>query len=584
MFCERCGTKIPDGQNQCPNCHAVPKPVQQGAYYPQQINQPAGFQLNTPGGMPVRPRKNKSGAVVALLVGGVVLAVLAVILVAVFSGVFASPEGRLERLEKTNAKLIAEVASQAYGDYLDSLEESFNKMEKGTGSRVDVTLDMDQTLLTGIVAPLVGTDVSSLDLSWLDNVVLRMDSDLKGDQTSLACGIGVNNTVLATVDMLADLAENELYLGIPELSGQYVYMDLEQMGVSLDQARKTIEPMKTLAKELPSEKDVKKMLSTYLNILFSYVDEVEKVQETVTVGEQTRELTVLKAKITEQKLTELFMELAKTAQSDETLKQLVQAVNNYMNAVADGAATEDLYAQLQAELAYTLADMEESLEYADPENYIVLSNYVSSGMIVGRSIEPFSSGVSDGEQARYLFLPEKDGGAFEVAVPELKLAGKIADEDMEVTLHVEGQEMLTLKAEKLEMKSGALNGTLRLLPGKAMLQELTYSGVPASALKDVCLQLTVEGSDTDATTQLQLTVGGTVFAEVSVHSKEEKYEPISAPGNVISADSEDDLMTWVTSVRFDTLIKNMQTAGLPNDYVQLVQQVEMLLQMQAMPY
>ena len=167
MFCERCGNRIPVGQTRCPACQAgVTPPAQQNAYVPQAGNQqPGGYQPNNqqtngyqpggyqpsnyqpsgyqpssyqPGGYqpnnqqpnpyrptkPVRkPRKKKSNMTGLLLVGGIAAVLVIVILVAVFSGVFASDEARLAKMEKTNAKVISEALSSSYGDYLEAMKD-----------------------------------------------------------------------------------------------------------------------------------------------------------------------------------------------------------------------------------------------------------------------------------------------------------------------------------------------------------------------------------------------------------------------------------------------------------------------------
>ncbi len=593
MFCDRCGTKIPDGQTQCPNCKATPRPVQQNVNYAQQVKQPGSFQLNTPTGMPGRPRKKKSGMTTALLVGGVVLVLLAVILIAVFSGVFASPEARLEKMEKANAKLIAEAVSQAYGDYVDSLEESQKQLDKGMGVQADIELTVNENLLSSLLYAMVGENMSGVNMNWLNSVLVRLDLDAKGTQMDLSVGVCINDTVLATVDALTDADGGKMFLGIPELNQQYLTMDLEQMDVDLSSAYAALEPAKKLAEELPSEKEVKKMLDTYLQIVMSYTEAVDKAEETVTVGGETKKMTVLKAKITEAKLLELVIKMGKTAQEDETLKKLVFAITNFSNAINEamygdyyyGYTPEEAYADLMMELADGVETLEEQLQEADQENYLILSNYISGGMIVGRRLQLHNAGEwYEEELIHCLFVPGKNGGVFEAVVPseELKISGVVSGDEIELSLEADGEHLLTVNAQELEVKNGVLNGQVQLKPSDEMVSELFYAmgmGYPTYVSQDTYLQLRFDGSKKATTTEVALVVGGNTLVGVTVDAKEAKYNKITMPASAISASSESDLMIWVAGIQFDKLIANMQTAGVPNEYVQVVQQLESMLKM-----
>ena len=585
MFCERCGTKISEGQAQCPNCQFNPNPVQPNVYNTQPVNYAGHNGPYAPAGM---PRKKKSNGVNLLIIGGVAVALLAVILIAVFSGVFASPEKRLASMEKTNAKVVAEVASEAYGSYLESLEESLAKLDKGMNTQTEIKLTVEQSVLSSMIAMIVGEDMSNVDLSWLSNVLLRFDVDAKGDQMAISCGVGINDTVLATLAAMTDAAENRIFLAVPELNEQYIYTGLDQANVDLGTMTVMQEAMEKLAEELPSEKEVKKMLDAYLQIVLSYAEEVEKLQETVTVGDQTKEMTVLQAKITEKKLMELMIEIVKTAQEDQTLKALVCAIENYSSAVNKAQygytyTTQEAYPALLEELAYMIEELEAELEYADPENYILLSNYIQSGMIVGRKAELFSEGESEGEIGRFLFVPAKNGGVFEAAADQLRIDGVIDGEEMDIELTVEGWHMLTISAKDLEIEDNGIEGQLRLLPSSTMLNEICDSlgiALPVYASEDTYIQFVFVTDKTSNPVGIDLVIGGNTLAGVTISVKEGKYDTITTPENAIGVVSDSDLMSWVAGIQFQQLIGNMQTAGVPNAYVQLVQQLELMLQMQ----
>ena len=615
MFCERCGTKIPDGQNQCPNCQAPVAQNRQMPYVPQvqpqmqsqpqmqprpQMQPQPNFQLNNPVAAPVKPKK-KSEGVNLLLVGGIALVVLVAIAVIVFGGVFASPQDKLMKMEKTAATLASKAIAGVYGDYVGELKDSLKKMENGTGAETQMTISADKTMLNSLVSAMLSEymygygDMSSLDLSWLNNVVVNVDADVKGSAMGMKIGIGVNDTVLTSVVAQMDMTKNKIFMAVPELNPQYLYADLSAMDVDMSMASVGIEEMKNLVAALPSEKDVQKMLETYLLIIAAYADEVKEDKQTVTVADQTKEMKVLKAKISEKKFFQMVVDVLNTAVEDQTLKALIDAFVGYVNAMESKMYAQsgmtytpvDVYAELKQELQNTVQNLQSEVENASDSNYMVLSNYITGGVIVGRRVQVYNEGVADRAPTYYMFIPNSDGGVFEVVLPEdglmeyvlpvCTLSGKISGKSMDVDLLVEGQTIFTLRTQNLTMKDGTINGKIRLVPGKALFEEAGMD-LPAN-ITDVYLQMGFEGSKTDGSTEVKLVVGGNTMIGVTVSSKETQYDSFTEPANAVDVMSDDGSM-WVTGLKLDTLIKNMQTAKIPNEYVQIIQQLEMMLALQ----
>ena len=460
MFCEKCGTRIPDGQTQCPVCQVrTAAPAQQtggyqqnsyqssyqpngyqggyqpngyqGGYQPNGYQggyQPNGYQGGQPQRRPRKNRKKKSNLTGLLLVGGIAAALVIVILIAVFSGVFASNETRLAKMEKTNAKLISEALSSSYGDYLDSMEESLKKQEKGTGAEAQIKITANEVMLESILNPLIGDGYGNVDMAWLKNVVLNVDVDAKGKQMALSCGLGVNDKVLATVAGLVS-ESNMLCLGVPELNEKYIGMDLQDLDVDMDSLYAMQAPTQKLVEQMPSEKEVKKMLDQYLTVVFDYVEEVEKVKETVTVGDETKEVTVLRVRITAPQLMEMCIQLIEMAKEDETLRTMIYAVSEFV--IASEVAMEgtsytgidDAYNGLIYELDSALADLKEYKDSVGPENYILLSNYTVAGAIVGRKAEVYNDGMKEMDLGHYMFLPAGNGGESPAYAGNFEAAG-----------------------------------------------------------------------------------------------------------------------------------------------------------------
>ena len=621
MFCEKCGTRIPDGQTQCPVCQVrTAAPAQQtggyqqnsyqssyqpngyqggyqpngyqGGYQPNGYQggyQPNGYQGGQPQRRPRKNRKKKSNLTGLLLVGGIAAALVIVILIAVFSGVFASNETRLAKMEKTNAKLISEALSSSYGDYLDSMEESLKKQQKGTGAEAQIKITANEVMLESILNPLIGDGYGNVDMAWLKNVVLNVDVDAKGKQMALSCGLGVNDKVLATVAGLVS-ESNMLCLGVPELNEKYIGMDLQDLDVDMDSLYAMQAPTQKLVEQMPSEKEVKKMLDQYLTVVFDYVEEVEKVKETVTVGDETKEVTVLRVRITAPQLMEMCIQLIEMAKEDETLRTMIYAVSEFV--IASEVAMEgtsytgidDAYNGLIYELDSALADLKENKDSVGPENYILLSNYTVAGAIVGRKAEVYNDGMKEMDLGHYMFLPAGNGGVFEAAAEEVKITGTIDGKEMEFALEVENRNMMTIAIQDLSFDDSVLNGTIRLMPSRALLSEANGSALDALMIgsKDTYVQIKLDGTVAKGTTELSLVIGGNEMIGISAQVKETKFNKITEPVDAVMVQSEYDLMRWVSGIKFDKLTSNMTEAGVPDEYVQIVSQLASMMQMSGM--
>ena len=629
MFCEKCGTRIPDGQTQCPACQVrTAAPVQQNNYYAQPGNsqpngyqggyqpngyqpsgyqpngyqpngyqpngyqpngyQPNGYQPNQPQRRP-RKKKKKTDRAGLLLVGGIAAALIVVILIAVFSGVFASNETRLAKMEKTNAKLISEALSSSYGDYLQTMEDSLKKQEKGTGMEAQIQLNANEFFLEALMTPVMGTET---DMGWLKNVVLNVDVDAKGEQMAMSCGVGVNDKVLATVAASIIGESNMLLVGVPELNEQYLGFDLQGLDVDMDTVNALQAPTKKLIENMPSEKEVKKMLDKYLNVIFDYVEEVEKVKEEVTVGDETKELTVLKVKITAPKLAQMMIQLLELAQEDEILKDMLLTIGEYTvdcEVAVEGMSyslKEELYEDLMYELENTRQNLEENVAYIGEDNYILLSNYTASGAIVGRKMEVYTDGMKEMDAGHYIFLPVGNGGVFEAVMEDVKISGTVKGKKVEVNFAVQNRNMLTVAAEDVTFKDSVLNGTFRVMPSRelAYMADLNSSVVDALKIgsQDTYLQIELDGTAAKGSAAISVVVGGAESIGMQVQVKETKYNKIKTPENAVAAQDEYALMRWASGIQFDKLTAGMTEAGVPNEYIEVVNQLAMMMQMSGM--
>lgn len=584
MYCDKCGAPIPEGQDHCPNCQSAAEAEQTG-FFPETPAEPEEFQLNlSPDEQPGR-----SGKKTALLAIGAAAAVALIgLVIAWVCGAFRSPQQQLLHIETVGAKAASAAIAEGYEAYIDTMQSQLPG-ENGYSSEVDYRLRLKDGLWNMAVSSITETDMSAVDLSWIEHILLHADIAAKDGRMDMGLGIGLNDTVLVSANVLMDTAQGSAAIGFPELTKQYLGADLTMTGMSPDMISKSTALLTQLAQDLPEKDAVREMLEGYFDIALGYIQTVEKSTETVSVGASSKSVTVLKLTLTEEQLMALCTDILTAAKTDETLKQFLTAISSYYNGITeidyDGSGyfyePEDLYAQFLDSLAEALADLEAAKESIDPANYIEISNYVYKNVIIGRKAEVFSAEEAPAS-AGYLVIPKADGFSFQVTAPDLLITGSGEGGKLECTLTAEGEELLKLETEGVAYAENSLSGTIRLYPSEALLAELGLDESYAflADLSGCYLEIVINSSQETGNLKFSVVAGGETLGSLEMVSTVKMEANITMPETVLDAGSDTDMSVWVKSLRFDTLIANLEAAKVPSDYVDMVRRIVTLLEMQ----
>ncbi len=589
MYCDKCGAPIPDGQDRCPNCQGEEVKIE---FAPEAPVEPAEFQLNMPQNEPVKKSGGKKTALLA--VGAAVIVALIGAVIVLVSGAFRSPQQQLLSAQKADAKSVSAAISQAYGAYMDALGNSISP-EKGFGMQADYRLSLKEELWAQILSTAFEADMSTVDLSWMEHLLIHVDMACKDSQMDMGLGIGLNDRVVLSVKALMDTAEGKAALGFPELNSQYLGAELEYSGADPEMMKEAMSLVTALAEDLPDEDAVEKMLNRYLDILLTDAGTVEKSTETISVGDLSKSVTVLKQTWTQEQLAGICAEILTTAKTDETLKQFLTALNNYYSNLAKltaesvGAETsitpdiyQDIYQQFLDGVDDALAELEAAKDGFDPANYVVLSNYLDKNEIIGRKLEIFSEG-SEPEAMHYLTLTSKAGRRVEAVIDDVTVLGKGEGDTMEYTLTVDGEEMLTLQTQELKYTGESISGTIRLSPSKALLKNAFGLDDSFAAMADLagCYgELQINSNREHANIKLSIVAGGEALGSLEMDSTVSKEAQITMPENVLDPNSEADMAAWTRSLNFDKLISNLEDAKVPSVYVSALRQLVSLLSSQ----
>lgn len=587
MFCEKCGRPTEGEQTICSSCAA-----EQFAQTPEAVETPAldsdTFELNTADVVPEKKApKKKRGLITAIAALAVVAAVAVGVFLnldsisAFFGRTFKEPEEYLVDVESAAIADYSAELSGAYGKYLNR----YNTNQTAAGAEIRLTLGDD---LLSLIESALGQQGMAMDLKWLKDIKLSLDTNVQDTAMQVKFGIGLGMKDLLAADVIVDAESGKSYIAIPTLNDDYVYIDipsnipLDQVTDMLAQSRQMTEE---LIKALPTEKELNDLINTYADIILSGIKSVEKEEKTLTVGGVSQKVVVLTAEIKQADMLDMVEDVLKTAQNDKTIKKFLTAMSKYANESSElsGGYYEpvDLYQAFVDAIPAALEGLQEAKEHAESGNYLKMKVYVDmENQVRGHELALYTDGEQVDGSVSWLTAVEGDVTYLKADLGTVQITGKKTEKkgvsEGHYTLTV--QEM---KIGKVEFENMTENGgTIRFVPSEELLSEaLSESGIPTGLLgENVALELTYSNQGTNQVSYaVKVLVNSKTLIGLALSAEASTGGKISAPSDAVNAANQEAIMNWVKDAKFDTLLDNLSKAGVPKDLVDVARSyVEML--------
>lgn len=371
---------------------------------------------------------------------------------------------------------------------------SLSRKESSTGAELTVELGEGGRELLG----LLGT--AGPDLGWLNELSVGMGVSRKDSVLGYAFSFGLNRNRLLSANMVLDTQEGGMYLRIPELTADYIGMDLADLigrdwQDSFELYREMEESRRQMVSALPDVKEVEKLQQKYLRLVLEGINKVERSRRTLKAGGISQKCTELEVTIDGMTLAGMLEAMLEEMQEDKDLQKLiVNTVDglmaadgiSYLDGYTDyGWSGEDCYQEFLEELAEMQADLDELRDLGD---VLVMKVYVDGrGRIVGRMLEL----MEDGElSSRVSFLMPQKGSrtGYEISAAsgygdgEIALtgSGKTSGNKLngDFGLTYDGLTVLDVEVADLDLKQweqGYLNGSFTVTPSRAISSLLSAS-------------------------------------------------------------------------------------------------------------
>ena len=572
MLCEKCGKPIEDGQTLCSECAAQ---ADDAATVMDDT-----FDLNTPDGVEQKKATKKKGGLIAAIVAFAL--VIACTLGVVFN--LDSIKAFTSRMFKSPEAFFVDVEKAAIAEYKENLTESYGKFLKtyennATAAEGEIRLTLGDTILELMETALQQQDMQ-MDVSWLQQIKLSLDANVQDQVIQYALGLGLGDQDILTADMILDVDNGKFYGAIPELSKDYLTVDMETLGVAtifqnvFSSSRTMTEK---LIEALPSEEVLGSMIETYTDLILSAIKTVEKQDSTITVNGISQEVVELKATLTEAELMDIGKSILTEARNDQNLKKMIDAYGEYIDEMAqltdEYYESEDLYQQFADAIDDALAGLDESKPEADSGNYMELKAYVDmKNELRGHSLTVYSKDEEPEGPYKWLSAVQDDTTYTEAELGEVVITGKKTEKDEisngAYTLSVEGEKIGTLEFENLSDNGGKL----RLIPSEELMDEtLEGSSIPSSLLADnVAIELTFEKADSGKTDcELSVLVGSKPLIGFAISAETTDGGAISIPTEALDATDSEKLAQWLEGMNFDNVLTALENANVPADLLDI---------------
>ncbi len=636
MFCGNCGFNIEDNAVFCPNCGAQTNssnnevqnsqpniaeatnpvvsqptlanpfeqtPVQNGVEAPMQNQENTNAEMpfgNQPldqnmGGIPmygqgdmnnwgnnmapnfnVEEMPKKKFPKKLLFIGlPVVLVVIAVIcnlsaITGFFVKSFGSDSDYLRYVEVNGLKSYCDSVSTVYDAYV--LENADMKIGETANISVEVS-DEGVTMLEELAG-------DEMDFEWLKNIDLNLETSIDGNQ-SIKGNLKISDKDIVSIDMVNDLENQIIYLAIPELSEQYLGIELTTDDVSM-----MMDAMKEFEKTLPSEKELNKLLKKYVKVAFDTISDAEMSKDTLDAGDFSKKCTTVEIEIDQRLVLEMANNILEEAKNDEELQNIVA---NFVTLMAE---TDPTYEDVDVDSIFSDAmeeaqdDIIEQLDELDGDGEVAatLVDYIDgSHKIIGREI------VVEGETvAKYAMITKGGKFGFEFNVADaFSVTGSGKKSSSTITgdfaVVVEEQEALKFSLDKFNTKKlekGELDGKVTIAMGDdvaAIAEEELYSSEAAliSTLVDYNIEIVFNTNSKGGTTTFALLDGEEKLVNITSDVEIKNPSKISVPdASKVVEVTEDDpeaAMDYVDSMDITKIINNLESAGVPEEIVDAVE-------------
>lgn len=474
-------------------------------------------------------------------------------------------------------------------DAVDSITNIYGALLGAFGGnrKPDTAVEMELVLTPGeklkaqLGNALAQMDLDS-DMSWLKNVGVHMETGYADDMMQMVVEAQLNGKKVISAEMVMDLVNGVIAMSVPDLNNQSIgtQVDMSQVQGSSQQATQILQEYAEFFKDLPSDKDLNKVLTNYLNLALEELEEPTKESMELSHGGITQKVTATTYSVTRYDVLDMATAVLTAAKTDADLEKVMDALSNVANQIGAKQAAEqgftwedvDLYAQLLEVIDPALEDLADAKTQTEDLEFLQLTVYGDD-----KTQQGFKLRLNDVDYLQVISLKDGSNTAFYMSVSNmLEISGtgtvKSGKSSGEYIIAMHGTELLYVEIENFDTKAlakGDLKGTLRLQLAEDMLDQMG-GNLPIN--EDTVIELVLNITGKTAKMEINLYADQILLFGIALTTKTGSAGKIKVPGNYVNMQDSNAMEQWAQNLKFDGVLSNLRAAGVPDKLVDLLKQ------------
>ncbi len=542
-------------------------------------------------------KKSKRGLWLGLGIASIIVAVLAAIVALNFSSV----KNFVKKTVSSDEDYFKYVQEQQGDDIAESLAEAISKLVEGanniSGDKLalkpvseKMTFKVNKPVID-FVEKLAGGN--GVDLDWLNGADAVIDMVYDGkDKVGMDIGLNINGKEITTAKAVCDYSAGKVYMVLPDINNQYVYVDISavndrtnnnnssnsmvsggEFGYLSAESAVDSTPSNALAamdfsvftKNLPEQKELEKLLNKYISLILDNIEEVEKENDTIEVGDLTCKCTKYTVEIDEELLRKVFKAVLTELKNDEVVKQYIIKTAEELD--EDGDEVYDSFKD-------TIKDALDSIDELKSEDFDYSIWVDSNGNIVSLLI---GDGTFDIEY-KSVEKGNKFATEFSIGDKETKLGfkneGEVKDGRLksETRFIMNDTTYLVVEADNVDPDKQAkdeFSGTLTISLGQGLRDMIKMSGDELLAgFADAKLIISCDAKENDAAKiKLAVNLKSDEWVSIELEGEYTESQTVEIPTNYVDSTNEAGMQNWLKTAKFDKLLDNLTQANVPAELV-----------------
>jgi len=625
MFCSNCGIKIDENVKFCPQCgtplqapiqkpqapvqepivqpvppvvenipiepvvQAAPpvveapivEPVQEIKQEPvQPASQPVVEPVAQPAPQePIPPVKKKKKKKAGLIIG-----IISLVLVAAL-GVFAflnfdsiknlfvkmttSDEGYVQHVYENESGKLAE----SIGNFISSLSTPVKATNQAAEAEMKIELG-DQTIA-------LLEEALNMELDWVKSAAIAYSMNIDGSRYSLDMDLKFNGVKVVSADMVCDMEEQSIYLNVDDITTKPIRISFAEMtdgGYSAFNYEETLEMTNKILSILPDGKVVENLINRYSKVILGCIEEVEKENETLEIGDVSIKCEKYTFTIDEKLVSKVLKAVLKEAKKDDELKDMIKDVLE-----SEGMSELGVFVDADEILDEFENGIDEAIDEISPDMFdefeFDFSTFVNNaGEIIGMELEN-----DEGAMSFVSFENGKDTALeIKIDVEGTKIifsgTGKKSGDKLNATYTLKAMNMKIVEISVIDYdtkaaEEGRLSGAIEIKPAKdaiSMISSAMYDAPEAISnilTSDVKLRLDFESNDKAANFALSILSNNKSLIKISTSAKAKETTSVKVPSNAVDVEDVDNVEEILSQSGVLAIIEKFVDAGVPRDLV-----------------